>query len=101
MPEQQQITKVTVDCHAYPWHERPEWMADDECPEVGPNNLVRMAEEFGVLIRHLSDEEAPAGWAGWAWWYEIEGPPEHIVRLLTAEYSGCEALAREMVYGAD
>lgn len=78
-----------VDCHAYAWHE-----ADPNYPECGPDNLVRMAEQYGVLIRHLPDHK----WAGWAWWYRVEGPRDNIVRLLAAEYTGNDvAMAEEMV----
>jgi hypothetical protein len=55
--------------------------------------LVRMAEQYGVLVKYLPDHD----WNGWAWMYEIIGPAEHIVNLLADEYAGDEATAREMV----
>lgn len=87
-PDRPDVRTVEVDCHAYPWHE-----TDAEYPECGSDNLVRMAETYGVLVKFLPDHNL----AGWAWWYEITGPVEHIVALLTAEYTGEEASAREMV----
>lgn len=89
MNEEPAAITTEVDCHAYPWHE-----PDEAYPECGPDNLPRMGETYGVLIRYLPDHS----WAGWAWWYEITGPPENIVRLLTEEYCGGEAEARGMVY---
>jgi len=81
------ILRLEVDCHAYAWHEpHPDYT------ECGPDNLVRMAETYGVLVRHLPEH----AWADWAYWYEIIGPYEHIVRLLTDEYTGDEEAARDM-----
>lgn len=89
MPE---TLSLEVDCHAYAWHEH-----DPEYPETGPENLVRMAEEFGVLVAHLPEHP----YSRWAWWYRIIGPAEHIEKLLLAEYCGPdEELAREMVESA-
>lgn len=85
--------EMTVDCHAYPWH-----LEDPEYAECGPENLTRMAEEFGVLVAHLPDGPYPNGqWADWAWWYVIIGPAENVVRLLANEYAGGDAEARELV----
>jgi hypothetical protein len=86
---------ITVDCHSYPWHARESWMDADDFPEVGPDNLTRMAETFGILIRFLPDHPM----SEWAWWYEVTGPYEHLVRFLTAEYTGDEELARDMIAG--
>lgn len=88
------IRRLIVDCHAYPWHE-PDPHGD--YPECGPENLTRMAEEFGVLVKYLPDGPGPDGWGDWAWWYEIIGPAENIVRLLAAEYCGAEPEALELV----
>lgn len=79
---------IEIDCHAYAWH-----LTDPDYSECGPDNLVRMAETYGVLIRFLPDHPLN----GWAWWYEITGPRDHIVRLLTEEYCSEEAIAEEMV----
>jgi hypothetical protein len=79
---------IEVDCHAYAWH-----VANETYPECGPDNLTRMAEEYGVLIRFLPDHEL----ADWAWWYEITGPPAHVVALMMGEYGAGEHEAREMV----
>lgn len=73
------IITIELDCHDHPWHE-----VDEEFPECGPDNLIRMAEQYGVLIRYLPDHE----WSGWAWWYRITGPRENLVHFLDAEYSG-------------
>jgi hypothetical protein len=88
MTETVPVTELEVDCHAYAWH-----LEDSHYPECGPENLVRMAEEYGVLIEYLPDHPL----AGWAWWYRIVGPRAHIVRLLANEYCGGEPEAEEMV----
>lgn len=82
------VITIEVDCHAYAWH-----LPDPNYPECGPDNLVRMAETYGVMVRFMPDHVC----ADWASWYEIVGPREHVVRLLTDEYAGDEMLAREMV----
>ena len=46
------------------------------------DNLTRMSEQYGVLVKFLPDHD----WAGWADWYEITGPPAHIIALMEAEY---------------
>lgn len=91
------IVTIIVDCHAYPWHEREEWMQDEEYPEVGPTNLVRMAEMYAVLVEHLPDTDPRNPCPGWAWYYRIQGPRENVARLLADEYCGCITEAREMV----
>jgi hypothetical protein len=83
-----EIVSMEVDCHAYAWHE-----VDPNYPECGPDNLVRMAEQYGVLIEHLPDHD----WAGWAWMYRLTGPRAHLVRLLAAEYAGGVEEAEEFV----
>ena len=80
---------MTIDCHAYAYH-----LPDPDYPECGPDNLVRIAEEYGILIRQV---DGLAGWEDWAWWYEITGPRSHLVRFLAEEYCGGEAEAEEMV----
>jgi|SRR5215475_2718658 len=93
------VVDVIVDCHAYPWHEE-----NAEYPECGPENLVRMAEQYGVVIEFLPDDE----WSRWAWMYRITGPRPHIVRMLAEEYCGgvgdgdrsAVTIAEEMVAGS-
>jgi hypothetical protein len=74
-------TSVIVDCHAYAWHEY-----DDEYPECGPDNLIRFAETYGVIVEFLDDDESPA--PRWAWWYRITGPRDNVRRFLLDEYAG-------------
>jgi hypothetical protein len=69
---------IEIDCHAYAWH-----LPDPDYAECGPDNLLRMAETYGILIRFLPDHD----WAGWAWWYEVIGPPDNIERFMAAEYA--------------
>lgn len=88
----QTIMTMEIDCHAYPWHVREEWMGDDY-PEVGPDNLVRMSETFAILIEFLPDHPL----ASWAWWYRITGPRAHIVHCLSEEWCGGVEEAEEMV----
>jgi hypothetical protein len=90
----QDLVHIEVDCHAYPWHRREDWMGDDY-PEVGPDNLVRMAETYGVLVRFIEDHPH----RDWAHWYEIKGPRANVVRLLAAEYCGGTEEAEETVAG--
>jgi hypothetical protein len=82
------MTTIQIDCHDHPWHEQ-----DQEFPECGPDNLLRMAEEFGVLIAFLPDHDH----ASWAWWYEITGPADNIVAFLAKEYCGNTEEAREIL----
>lgn len=79
---------IEIDCHSYPWH-----IVDAEYPECGPDNLIRMAEQYGVLMAFLPDHDM----ADWAYWYRITGPREHIVRLLVDEYAGDRATAEDLV----
>jgi hypothetical protein len=88
------ICSVTIDCHAYAWHE-----VDPYFPECGPDNLVRMAETYGVLIEHLPDDNPDNPAPGWAWWYRIRGPRDNVVRLLADEYTGHIGTAEGMVDG--
>lgn len=83
MTARTEIVGVTVDCHSYAWHE-----VDPEYPECGPNNLVRMAEMFAVMVEHLSDDHPDNPAPGWAFWYRISGPRDNVVRLLADEYCG-------------
>ena len=90
MTNTQEILRIEVDLHAYPWHE-----TDPEYPECGPDNLIRMAETYGVLVEFLPDHPH----ANWAWWYLLTGPRENIVRLLGNEAYGNEEEASEAVDG--
>lgn len=75
------VVEVEVDCHAYAWHE-----VDADYPECGPDNLVRFAETYGVIVTYLPEH----AWADWAWWYRVQGPSANVVEFLTLEY-GCDA----------
>lgn len=88
------LVDIIVDCHAYAWHEEDEYY-----PECGPNNLVRMAEMFAVLVSVVEDDDPRNPAPGWAWWYRIQGPRDNVVRLLADEYSGSIEEAEEMVDG--
>jgi len=83
------VVTVEVDCHDHPYHE-----TDVEFPECGPQNLLRIAETYGMLIEHLPHHR----YASWAWWYRLTGPRENIVRFLLDEYCGPdEELAAQIV----
>ena len=97
-PTRTDLVDITVDCHAYPWHIREEWMGDDYA-ECGPTNLVRMAETYGILIEHLPDTDPRNPAPGWAWWYRIQGPRANVVRMLAEESTGSTEEAEEMVDG--
>jgi hypothetical protein len=94
MTDTQNIVKVVVDCHSYAWH-----LEDPDYAECGPDNLVRMAEQFGVMVEHLADDDPDNIAPGWAWWYRITGPRDNVVRLLADEYAECISQAEEMVDG--
>lgn len=83
-----EIVTMEIDCHDHPYH-----VVDAEYPECGPENLIRIAETYGILIKFLPEHS----WSEWAWWYEVTGPREHIVRFLTDEFTGAEPEARELV----
>lgn len=86
------IRSIEIDCHTFPWHDDPEGRAgygeDDQLP-----TMVGLAETYGVLVEHLADHPL----AGWAWWYRLTGPGEHLRRLLAEEYAGGYPEADEML----
>lgn len=72
------ILSMEIDCNAYAFH-----LVDPYYPECGPDNLVRMAEQYAILIEYLGD----CGGHG-PWEYKIQGPRDHLISFLTDEYTG-------------
>ena|SRR3974390_1287873 len=90
------FVQMYLDCHAYALH-----LPDADYPECGPDNLVRIAEQYGILIEYLEDDDPRNPCSGWAWWYRVQGPKEHVIRFLAAECYGSEEEAREAICGAN
>lgn len=72
-PEEMSILSFQVECCAYPLH-----IADPYFPECGPDNLMRIAEQFGILIEHT-------GMTTHGFAYQVQGPRENLGRFLVAE----------------
>jgi hypothetical protein len=82
----QTVQVVEIDCHDHAYH-----VEDEDYPECGPDNLVRIAETYGILITFLPDHPL----ASWAIWYRLEGPRANLVRFMADEYCGTAEEAEE------
>lgn len=81
------VMTIEIDCHAHPFDGNDDYLS-----------LVGVAETYGVLIAELPEHE----WAGWAWWYRVTGPREHLRRFLMEEYCGNDdALVDDMLRGCE
>jgi hypothetical protein len=76
---------MEIDCHAYPWH-----VKDPLYPECGPDNLVRFAEIYAVVVEFLTDQR-------FGWSYQVTGPETHVRTFLDAEYGSCPFCACDAV----